>query len=554
MSRLHNLPAWLVPLTGAALLVSAFQVPADAPTSPDSLLSAATGPALAAAVGPRPGGLPDPPDPPGTILLAEPGSPFVAFNIWIRAGSQNDPEGKEGLAALTAALLSDGSTTHDPYQAIVEKLYPMAAGYGASVDKEMTVFTGTVHIDNLERYYELFRNALLSPAFDEADFDRVKQQTLNFLERGRRYNRDEELSRELLYWMAYRGTPYEHPEEGFVRSVRAITLDDVRAFYDDFYVRNNLVVGVGGGFPVGFGERVRADFDTRPAGEVPVLPAPDPVRPDRVKILIVEKETDATAISMGFPTDLYRGHPDFWAMKLVNSWFGEHRSSFSHLYQVIRERRGMNYGDYSYIEPFPNAFATQNRPVNASRRSNLFEIWIRPIALTEPGNLHPRTLFATRAALRELDRLVERGLPEDQIERTRRFLNDFSLNYGSTVARRLAYRVDDAFFGLGADGSGSGEGGYLTSIRPGLAALDKAAVDTAIRRHLASEGLYLVFITADAQALKALLLSGEETRIDYAGEQPAEVLAEDDEIAAWPIPVVADDIVVLQISEVFEGR
>jgi zinc protease len=349
--------------------------------------------------------------PEGVITLPEEGSPFVAFNVWVKAGSQNDPEGKEGLAALTAQLLSSGSTEQDSYQQIVERLYPMAAGYGASIDKEMTNFRGTVHVDNLDAYYELFRNALLTPAFDEADFERVKLQTLNFLERGRRYNRDEELSKELLYWMAYEGTPYEHPEEGYVQSVRSITLDDVRAFYDAHYVRNNIVVGIGGGYPSGFPARVRTDFDARPEVAVAEVPHPRPARPDRARVLIVEKQTDASAISLGFPTDLVRGGEDFYAMKLVNSWMGEHRSSFSNLYQVIREKRGMNYGDYSYIEPFPLGYTTQSRPVNAVRRSNLFEIWIRPISLTEPGNLHQRTLFATRAALRELRALVENGLP-----------------------------------------------------------------------------------------------------------------------------------------------
>ena len=49
--------------------------------------------------------------------------------------------------------------------------------------------------------------------------------------------------------MAYEGTPYQHPAEGYVESVRSITLDDIRAFYQDHYVRNNIVVGVGGGYP-----------------------------------------------------------------------------------------------------------------------------------------------------------------------------------------------------------------------------------------------------------------------------------------------------------------
>lgn len=490
---------------------------------------------------------PAPEDIPGTVTLREEGSPFVSFNIWVKAGSQDDPAGKEGLASLTASLLSDGGTQQDTYEEIVAKLYPMATGYGVSVDKEMTNFQGTVHIDNLQPYYELLRNALLSPAFDAADFERVKAQTMNYLERGRRYNRDEELSRELLYWMAYEGTPYEHPEEGYVQSVASLTLDDVRSFYEHTYTRDNIVVGVGGGYPEGLVERVRADFDTRPAGAPPAVPAPQPKMPERNKVLIVQKQTDASAISLGFPTSLLRGGADFYAMVLVNSWMGEHRSSFSNLYQVIREKRGMNYGDYSYIEAFPIAFTTQERPVNASRRSNLFEIWIRPISLTEPGNLHSRTLFATRAALRELQRLVDGGLPEEQVQRARRYLHDYSLNYGSTGSRRLAFGVDDAFYGL------EGERAYLKAIRPELAELDKDNVDAAIRRHLSTPGMFMVFITADAQAFKQLLLSGEPTPITYAGEQPPEILAEDEEIASFPIAVREEDITILDISEVFEA-
>lgn len=491
-------------------------------------------------------GMEEPMDVPRLITLEEPESPFIAFNIWVRTGSQNDPEGKEGLAALTANMLSDGATEGRSYQQILEDLYPMAAGYGSSVDKEMTTFTGRVHRDNLEAYYEIFRSAILEPAFDPADFERIKSQTLNQLERGRRYSRDEELSKELLFWMAYQGTPYEHPEEGYVQSVRSITLDDVRAFYRDNYLRDNVVVGVGGGHPDGFGDRVRSDFDRSLApGTVPAPPAPEPAIPDGMKVLIVDKQTDATAISMGFPITLQRGDDDFIAMLAANSWFGEHRNSFSHLYQVIRETRGMNYGDYSYIEAFPAGYATQQPRTNVARRSQLFEIWIRPIALTEPRNLHDRSLFATRAALRELDRLVQEGLDEDRVEETVEFLRNFTVNWGNTISRRLAYRMDDAFYDVD-------EPGYLASLRPGLDALDAETVNAAIRRHLQARNMYLVLVTQDAEGMKQKLLSGQPTNISYAGTQPDEVLAEDVEIARYPIPVTEEDITILDIEEVFE--
>ena len=239
--------------------------------------------------------------PEDTLALPEPESPFIAFNIWVKVGSQNDPAGKEGIAALTANLLSDGSTTFDSYDAILEKLYPMAAGYGYNVDKEMTVFTGRIHKDNLEAYYELFRNHLLAPGFKEEDFERVKTQTMNFLERTRRYGRDEELSKELLFSLAFAGTPYEHPEEGYVESVRSITLDDVKDFYAQYYVRNNIVVAIGGGYPAGLIARVREDFNGLPEGEVAYVAPPEPRMPQGVEVLIVGDDEQHVRPATGSP-------------------------------------------------------------------------------------------------------------------------------------------------------------------------------------------------------------------------------------------------------------
>ncbi|HVS13513.1 MAG TPA: pitrilysin family protein [Thermoanaerobaculia bacterium] len=483
----------------------------------------------------------------GTVLMPEAGSPFVAFDVWVKVGSQNDPQGKEGLAALTASLLADGGTTEDGYQQILERLYPMATGYFAVTDKEMTTFRGVVHRDNLEEYYRLFKNAVLSPAFAQEDFERVKSQTMNFLQNGRRFQRDEELSKELLFWRLYRGTSYEHPEEGYVRSVESITLEDVEAFYRDHYKRGSVVVGLGGGYPEGFARRARADFDALPEGTVAPVPPSNPAMPEGVKVVLVEKDTDASAISFGYPLDVVRGDQDYYALYLANTWLGDHRNSFSHLYQVIRERRGMNYGDYSYVEAFPLGFTTQERPVNVSRRSQIHEIWIRPISLTEPGNLHDRTLFAIRAAWRELDKLVDDGLPGSEVERAKTYLYNFAVTFGSTALRRLAYAVDDGFYGL--------EGpGFLEQIRPTVQALTAEQVNAAIGEHFQTENMVLVVITRDAETFKKKLLAGEKTLISYAGEQPPEILAEDQEIATFPIPVKEEDVEILDILEVFEGE
>lgn len=499
----------------------------------------------AAAVSGAPAAATQKAEPPRVIELREAGSPFVAFNIWIRSGSASDPEGKEGLASLTAALMSGGATKQDPVETILQKLYPMAAGYDAQVDKEMTVFTGRVHRDNLDEYYALFRNALLAPAFNEEDFNRIKSQRLNALERGRRYSRDEELSKQLLYAMAYEGTPYEHSEEGYVSSVRSITLDDVKAFYRTHYVRNNIVTGIGGGYPEAFAERLRADVDTLPDGTVTRVPEPAPKAPEGVKVLIVEKPTEASSISFGHPIDVVRGDPDFVPLLIANSYLGEHRNSVGRLYQAIRETRGMNYGNYSYIEAFPLGYTTQQPRVNVARRSHLFEIWIRPISLTAPGNLHDRTLFATRAAWHELHKLVNDGMTPEQVAGAKQFLRNYIATWSTTISRRLGYAIDDAFYGID-------EPGYLRTLRAKLDAATPEQVNAAVRKHLQYEDMYLVVITADAEAFKQKLLSGAATPITYAGERSAELLAEDKIIASLPIKVGESDIRIIPIDKVFE--
>ena len=79
------------------------------------------------------------------------------------------------------------------------------------------------------------------------------------------------------------------------------------------------------------------------------------------------------------PIEVTRSHPDFAALSVARAWLGEHRSSMSHLYQRIRELRGMNYGDYAYIEAFPGGMFQFFPEPNVARRAQLFEVWIRPV-------------------------------------------------------------------------------------------------------------------------------------------------------------------------------
>jgi len=480
------------------------------------------------------------------IGLNEEGSPFIAFNVWIHCGSRDDPRGKEGLAALTAAFLSGSATENNSYEEILDKLYPMAADYEVSVDKEMTNFTGYIHKDNLDNYYSILKDVVLAPAFSLEDFERIKLRTMGYLRQTRRFSNDEELCKELLYREIYKGTPYEHPEEGYVKTVTSLSLDDVRSFYSEHYTSDNVTVALGGGFPKGFKERVSEDFDTLSEGNPPVHLKPEPAPIRGIHVLIVEKDTDSSPVSIGIPLDLLRSDDDFYAMMIFNSAMGEHRNYQGRLFQVIRQARGLNYGDYTYIEAFPQGYATQVPTVNVGRLSQIFEVWLRPIAATKPGTLHDRTLFALRSAIRELKTVIEKGMSAERFESTRHFLKNYTANFGNSLSRRLAYRVDDLFYGMP-------EPGFLASIRLELDSVSLDDVNSAIRRHIQIQNLWIVVITKDAEGFKEKMISGIPTPVDYMGPQPESLLEEDKIIAAFPVPIKEENIRIIDINDVLDN-
>ena len=252
-----------------------------------------------------------------------------------------------------------------------------------------------MHRDNLAAFLELCTDAFLKPAFDEDDFERVRSDAINAIENTLRYSSDEELGKAALYERVFRGTPYAHLSEGTVAGLQSITLDDVKTFYRAHFTRDNVRgrhrrrLRRGGRRTARSG---RAAIAGRHAARRRRRIDAQPV--DGRSALLVEKPGADAAISFGFPIDVRRGSRDFYALWIANSWLGEHRNQSSHLYQVIREMRGMNYGDYSYIEAFPNGGERTMPPVNVPRRRQMFEVWIR----TLPDRPGARSRCARRCA------------------------------------------------------------------------------------------------------------------------------------------------------------
>ena len=469
--------------------------------------------------------------------VALPGkSPLVTFRIVFTTGSAADPADKPGLAYLTAQMIADGGTKDLTYKQIGDALFPMASSVNAQVDKEMCTFGGATHVDNLDAYYKLLRGMLLTPGWREDDFRRVKDDAINAIKVQLRGNNDEELGKEVLYETLHQGTPYGHLNTGTISSLEKITLDDVKAFYKSQYSQSQLIIGIAGGYSPAFLTAMKKDFQALPAtaGPQPRISAPAAVEKSRA--VIVDKDTRSVAFSIGYPIDVTRARPDYAPLLLVSSYLGQHRMSSGVLYDRLREKRGLNYGDYAYIEYFPRGMFLMEPQPNLARHQQIFQVWIRPV---EP----PTAKFALRLALFELDKLNKNGLTQEQFDRTREFLSKYVNVLTRTKRAELGYAIDSLFYGIPA---------YNEYLKTQLAKLTLADVNRVIKQYIRSDRLVVVAVTRNGEDLKRQLASDDASPMTYNSPKPPQITEEDKLVMKWPLGLKPENIKVIPVSEVFQ--
>lgn len=471
-------------------------------------------------------------------VLQRSGSALVTIRVAFDVGSADDPAGREGVTNLTARLLVEGGAGELTYRELTERLYPMAGRLSAHVGRDQTVFVGQVHRDHLDDFYELFRDVLLRPALSRTDFERVRQQVRTELTLDLLRSDDEALGKEVLQSMLYAGHPYGHPVLGSATGLSRLRVDDVRAHRRRVFCAGRATVGVAGDVDAAFARQLVSDISVLRGGSCegrPQLAAP--TIPDGRRVLIVDKpEARAVAVSMGLPYGVRRDHPDYPALVLVASWLGQHRQFVGRLMQAIRGQRGLNYGDYAYAEHFTQEGWSRLALMNDARRQQYFSIWLRPL---RPETAH----FAIRLAVRELERLVENGLDQDELDRIRTFATrNLSLSF-QTESRRLGAAIDDGYYGMNE--------AHANRLRRDWAVLTPESMTAAIQRHLDPSRLQIAIVAADGADLAERLVADEPSPVTYRSAVGEEVLAEDEEIVSFGLGLDAEDVRVVPLEELF---
>jgi len=493
------------------------------------------------------------------VSLPMPNSGKIVIRLMFRNGSVADPKGKEGLTMLTASLLTEGSTKNYSTAALQKTMYPWAARMGSFVDKEVSIIGFECPTLYLNEFYALVKEVLLNPAFDSSDVERVRSNQKNFVDEVIRQSSDEEYGKKYLEYILFKGTPYQHLKQGTSAGISSITIDDIKNHYRNYFTRNNVMIGIAGEFPLEFPSQLKQDLQGL-SGATPeffrsVVP---PVNKGMNVTIISKPGALGSAISAGFPLELNRSGDYFAALMVANSWLGEHRKSYSRLYQKIREARSMNYGDYTYIEWYEGGGGNMLPPAGTPRSMNYFSIWLRPVQTAKGLKGQYEELkdlrvghapFAMRMALHEMNELIENGMSEEDFQQTRNFLRSYSKLYVESMSKKLGYALDSRFYG---------RTDWIQELDVLLSNLTREQVNAIMKKYWRTGDLQWVIVTdeSEVEPLVKTFKDGLPAPMSYSNGLKAsltkEILAEDEIINVYPFSV--NTVTVINSDKTFQGE
>jgi zinc protease len=182
------------------------------------------------------------------LLHVDRKAPLVHLNFRYRVGAKHEKAGHTGLAHLVEHLLFQVPEEPGDFAVLAERLG--AAGVNGSAAYDYTEFYATVPTSRLERM--LWRESNLFTQFEanltQENLDRQRAVVIN--EKRQRtenvaYGRVDELMHQNVFPS---GHPYQHETGGAYADLRATTLDDVRAFYDEHYTPDQMTLAIVGDF------------------------------------------------------------------------------------------------------------------------------------------------------------------------------------------------------------------------------------------------------------------------------------------------------------------
>ena len=283
--------------------------------------------------------------------------PIVDVQVVFTAGSAYDGK-KSGLASFVNSMLGEGTKTHNADQ-ISNTFDSVGAQFSQEVDQDMAAvrLRSLLLPKYLNPALKMLGEVLTQPSFSKTPFQRIKQQTLTEIKMGEQM--PGVIAAEAFFRLIYRDHPYAHPLTGDLVSVERMLLQDIKIFYQRYYVAKNAKIIIVGDITRATAENIAEQVMGRlPQGEpAPLLSMADNTQQSAYQFIHFPAKQDTIimgeiAIPAGDPNrfPLVVGNEVLGGAPLSSILFNEVRSKRGFVYQVTSQFSPLKYRGPFYIQ------------------------------------------------------------------------------------------------------------------------------------------------------------------------------------------------------------
>ena len=271
--------------------------------------------------------------------------PVITFVLQVEGGSGADPFDKEGLAAIVADMVDEGTGALSAID-VSDRLARLGADYDVDVNPDVTVFSLTTLVKFAERGASLFADMTTRPSLRESDFARVRQLRLDRLKQLK--DLPTAVAERAFLRLMYAQHPYGHLPIGSDPALRSLSLDDVSTLHSAMFQPSRATLVVTGA--LSHDELVRAaavfgdwkDQASTPRSLIQAASALEPSEMPPPRLAIVPREGAAQSELRIGHLSTRRNTPDYAALLVMNALLGGQFVSRVNL--KLREEKGYTYG------------------------------------------------------------------------------------------------------------------------------------------------------------------------------------------------------------------
>jgi zinc protease len=338
-----------------------------------------------------------------TVVLSEDHStPIVHVGVWYHVGSKNERPGRTGFAHLFEHMMFKGSKNVGPeeHTSVIASVGGQSNAY--TTDDE-TVFWETLPAQYLPLASWLEADRMATLRVDKDTFTQERE-VVKEERRMRVDNQPYGRLNEMIYEQAFTTHPYKHPTIGSMTDLEAASVDDVREFYNTYYVPENATVVMVGDFDTAQAKAIVNQYFGRVPKAAKPVPRDIPKEPPQTKEkrVTLQAPWPLPAVVVAYHIT-YDGHPDSYPLHIASKVLSDGQSS--RIYQKLVYERQLAvtaFGGANLIED-PNLFYA--------------------VAIVQPGQ-SPEEV--SKVLIAELERLKSEPITDRELQRTK---NQFARDY-----------------------------------------------------------------------------------------------------------------------------